>query len=121
MKPGVRGYDVDLAQRRWMEEAGSLPVKWGTGHPVGYWAHDIGPALTGGQRESLPPDAQKTLRPGQTFAFDGFFAWEEERPYGRGEKQISVEEIAVVTEEGGKYLISPQEDLFLITPEQKPL
>jgi len=115
MKPGVRGYDVDLAQRRWMEKTGSLPVKWGTGHPVGYWAHDIGPALTGAQRETPPPAALKTLRPGQTFAFDGFFAWEEKRPYGTGEKQISVEEIAVVEEDGARYLIPPQEDLILIS------
>ena len=114
MKPGVRGYDVDLAQRKWMQEAGSLSVKWGTGHPVGYWAHDIGPALTGGQREVPPPDSLRTLRPGQTFAFDGFFAWEEERPYGKGEKQISVEEMAVVTEDGARYLIPPQEELILI-------
>lgn len=114
MKPGVRGYDVDVAQRKWMVEAGSLPVKWGTGHPVGYWAHDIGPALTGGQRDTPPPDALKELRPGQTFAFDGFFAWEETRSYGTGERMISVEEMAVVTEEGAEYLIPPQENLILI-------
>jgi len=95
MKPGVRGYDVDKAQREWMTKVGSLPVKWGTGHPVGYFAHDIGPALTGAQRVEPPADALRVLRPGQTFAFDGFFAWEEERPYGKGEKLISVEEMAV--------------------------
>ncbi len=114
MKPGVRGYDVDRAQREWMDKNGSLPVKWGTGHPVGYWAHDIGPALSGGQRPEPPANALRQLRPGQLFAFDGFFAWEEERPYGKGEKCISVEEIGVVTEEGAEYLIPPQEDLILI-------
>lgn len=62
MKPGVRGYDVVLAQRRWMQKADSLPVKWGTGHPVGYFVHDIGPALTGGQREEPPPDALRLFR-----------------------------------------------------------
>lgn len=110
MKPGVRGYDVDRAQREWMQCTGSLPVKWGTGHPVGYFAHDIGPALTGGQREVPPPDALRVLRPGQTFAFDGFFAWAEEG----GEKLISVEEMAVVTEQGAEYLLPPQEELVLI-------
>ncbi len=114
MKPGVRGYDVDKAQREWMQQAGSGLVKWGTGHPVGYWAHDIGPALTGGQREVAPPDSLRVLRPGQTFAFDGFFAWEEERSYGKGEKLISVEEMAVVTADGAEYLIAPQEELILI-------
>jgi len=93
-----------------MKEAGSLSVKWGTGHPVGYWAHDIGPALTGGQREVPPPDSLHLLRPGQTFAFDGFFAWS----VVGGEKLISVEEVAVVTDDGARYLIPPQEDLILI-------
>jgi len=118
IKPGVRGLDVDLTQRGWMEKNGSLPVKWGTGHPVGYWAHDIGPALTGGQRENPPSSSLKTLRAGQTFAFDGFFAWEEERAYGKGERQISVEEMAVVTEKGARYLIPPQKELILI-PSKK--
>ncbi len=114
MKPGIKGYEVDLAQRQWMEKAGSLPVKWGTGHPVGYWAHDIGPALSGGQQKTPPPDALKHLRPGQTFAFDGFFAWKEERPYGKGERLLSVEEMAVITEDGARYLIPPQKELILI-------
>lgn len=114
MKPGARGYDVDVAQRDWMRETGSLPVKWGTGHPVGYWAHDIGPALTGGQRDVPPADSLRPLRPGQTFAFDGFFAWAVDGPEGKGEKLISVEEMAVVTADGAEYLIPPQEELILI-------
>lgn len=109
-----RGYDVDLAQRLWMEKSGSLPVKWGTGHSVGYWAHDIGPALSGAQHENPPPTSLKKLREGQTFAFDGFFAWHEKCSYGEGEKLISVEEMAVITAKGGKYLIPPQEELILI-------
>lgn len=79
LKPGVRGYDVDLVQRQWMKEQGSLPVIWGTGHPVGYWAHDLGPALSGGQSDQPPSgDAARLLRPGMVFAWDGFFSWEME-------------------------------------------
>ena len=114
MKPGACGYDVDQAQREWMKETGSLPVKWGTGHPVGYWAHDIGPALTGGQRDVPLADSLRTLRPGQTFAFDGFFAWAVDGPEGKGERLISVEEMAVITADGAEYLIAPQEELILI-------
>lgn len=115
MRPGVRGYDVDKAQREWMEQAGSLPVKWGTGHPVGYWAHDIGPSLSGAQRPEPPAgDTVRSLRPGQLFAFDGFFAWPVTTAEGSGERLISVEEIAVVTETGAEYLIPPQEELILI-------
>jgi Xaa-Pro aminopeptidase len=112
MKPGVRGYDVDAAQRGWMKEAGSEPVIWGTGHPVGYWAHDMGPALSGAQRPDPPSgSALRRLEPGQVFAFDGFFSWV--LPEG-GTKTLSVEEMAVVTEEGAEYLIPPQEELILI-------
>ena len=112
MKPGVTGYDVDAAQRAWMKQQGSEPVPWGTGHPVGYWAHDVGPALTGAQRTTPPSgDSLRKLEPGQTFAFDGFFAW----PIGNGEtKTISVEEMAVVTPGGAAYLIPPQEILIVI-------
>ncbi len=112
MKPGVRGYDVDKAQRDWMKAAGSEWVMWGTGHPVGYWAHDAGPSLSGGQWEREPSGNQvRRLQPGQTFAFDGFFSWT--LPEG-GTKTISVEEMAVVTDNGAEYLIPPQEDLVLI-------
>lgn len=114
IKPGVRGYDVDRVQREWMQKTGSLPVKWGTGHPVGYWAHDIGPYLTGGQYQEPPPEALRVLRPGQTFAYDGFFSWEIDYDGGKAEKLISVEEMVVVTEDGAEYLIPPQEDLILI-------
>jgi len=112
MKPGVRGYDVDAAQRAWMREAGSEHVMWGTGHPVGYWAHDLGPGLSGAQRPGPPRGTVlRLLEPGQVFAFDGFFSWK--LPEG-GTKTLSVEEMAVVTDDGAEYLIPPQEELILI-------
>ncbi|HEX9982332.1 MAG TPA: M24 family peptidase [Thermoanaerobaculia bacterium] len=112
MKPGVRGYDVDAAQRAWMQAQGSEPVPWSTGHPVGYWAHDMGPALGGAQRTTPPAgDALRLLEPGQTFAFDGFFAW---KLTGEETKTISVEEMAVVTATGAEYLMPPQEELILV-------
>ncbi|KFE68741.1 M24 family metallopeptidase [Hyalangium minutum] len=113
IKPGARGWDVDKAQRDWMREAGSEFVMWGTGHPVGYWAHDVGPALSGAQK-GLPAKgtSARIIRPGQVFAFDGFFAWK--LPTEGETKTISVEEMAVVTESGAEYLIPPQEELILI-------
>lgn len=114
MKPGATGYDVDRAQRAWMKEAGSLPMPWGTGHPVGYWAHDPGPGLSGAQSDRPPGErALRKLVPGQTFAFDGFFCWELD-PEAKTTKGISVEEMAVVTEKGAEYLNPPQEDLILV-------
>lgn len=113
MKPGVTGYDVDKAQRDFMNQQGSEYVMWSTGHPVGYVAHDVGPNLGGAQlKDTKPrPEALKPLKPGMVFAFDGFHTWK--LPQG-GEKTMSVEEMAVVTEGGAEYLISPQEELILI-------
>lgn len=111
MKPGVSGYEVDKVQREWLRANGSLPVMWSTGHPVGYVAHDAGPGLGGAQEGRTPAPFQlKTLRPGMTFAYDGFFAWR----IPEGTKTISVEEMVVITETGAEFLIPPQEELVLI-------
>lgn len=111
MKPGIKGIDVDRAQRDLMTKAGSEFVMWSTGHPVGYVAHDVGPNLGGSQSPTPRPAAQKELKEGMTFAFDGFHCWKQ--PDGTT-KTISVEEMAVVTESGAEYLITPQEELILV-------
>lgn len=111
MKPGVKGVQVDSAQRVLMNAAKSEFVMWSTGHPVGYVAHDIGPNLGGSQASHVRPASEKKLKEGMTFAFDGFHAWK--RKDGTI-KTISVEEIAVVTKDGARYLIPPQEELILI-------
>ncbi|MFD2203551.1 M24 family metallopeptidase [Shivajiella indica] len=113
MKPGILGYQVDKAQRDWMAERGSEPVMWSTGHPVGYVAHDIGPNLGGGllPDPNVRPAAVKPLKEGMLFAFDGFHAWK--LPEG-GTKTMSVEETAVVTKDGARYLMEPQDKLILI-------
>lgn len=111
MKPGVKGIDVDAAQRAIMDNNGSLPVMWSTGHPVGYVAHDTGPNLGGSKSPSLRPAAQRVLQEGMTFAFDGFYSWllDDGKP-----KTISVEEMVVIKPTGAEYLIPPQQDLILI-------
>ncbi len=111
MKPGVKGEDVDRAQRDLMDANGSLYVPWSTGHPVGYVAHDVGPNLGGARLPTPRPAAQKLLKAGMVFAFDGFHCWKQA---DGTEKTISVEEMAVVTESGANYLIAPQEELILV-------
>lgn len=111
MKPGVKGEDVDRAQRDLMDANGSLYVPWSTGHPVGYVAHDVGPNLGGARIPTPRPAAQKLLKKGMVFAFDGFHCWKQA---DGTEKTISVEEMAVVNENGATYLIPPQEDLILV-------
>ena len=111
MKPGVKGIDVDRAQRELMKQRNSEYVMWSTGHPVGYVAHDVGPNLGGSQSSHVRPAAQKELELGMTFAFDGFFSWKREDD---SFKTISVEEMVVIKEAGAEYLIEPQEELVLI-------
>ncbi|MDH3222892.1 MAG: aminopeptidase P family protein [Gemmatimonadota bacterium] len=112
MGPDATGWDVDRAQRQVLEETGSIPIIWSTGHPVGYWAHDVGPRLGGAAAGGQPSgDAARPLRVGQTFAFDGFYGW----PRDDGTtKTISVEEMVVITQEGAEWLVPPQEELVLI-------
>lgn len=111
MKPGVKGVDVDKAQRVVMEKAGSEYVMWSTGHPVGYVAHDVGPNLGGSQSSHVRPASEKLLKEGMTFAYDGFYAW---KLNAEEVKTISVEEMVVITADGAEYLIAPQEELILI-------
>ncbi|GAB5410486.1 MAG: M24 family metallopeptidase [Balneolaceae bacterium] len=111
MIPGVKGVEVDAAQREVMKANKSEYVMWSTGHPVGYVAHDTGPNLGGSQSPSIRPAAQKELKEGMVFAFDGFHAWKLENG---GTKTISVEEMVVITEDGAEYLIAPQEELVLV-------
>jgi Xaa-Pro dipeptidase len=109
MRPGVAGSVVDSAQRVVMQRNGSAFVPWGTGHSVGYWAHDVGPGLNRSTR--------RTLASGMTFAFDGFHAWTlpgGDGTWGNGSKTISVEEMVVITDSGAEYLVPPQERLILI-------
>ena len=112
MKPGATGAEVDRAQRVVMRQNGSISVMWSTGHPVGYWAHDSGPSLSGGKEGAEPRGRQlEPLRPGMTFAFDGFHSWQLT---DSTTKTISVEEMVVITETGAEWLTEPQEDLILI-------
>jgi Xaa-Pro dipeptidase len=109
MRPGVTGAQVDSAQRVVMNRAGSTDVPWGTGHSVGYWAHDAGPNLN--RRET------RALREGMTFAFDGFYAWAlpgGTTTWGQGTKTLSPEEMVVITGTGAEWLVPPQDSLILI-------
>ncbi len=111
MRPGVRGVDVDQAQRTVMEATGSRDIIWSTGHPVGYVAHDTGPNLGGAKATSVRPASERKLQENMTFAFDGFHSW----LLDSGEpKTISVEEMVFITPTGAEYLIPPQQDLVLI-------
>jgi Xaa-Pro aminopeptidase len=102
---------VDKAQRDILKARGSIPIIWGTGHPVGYWAHDLSPRLSGAVGGRPAQEAARKLVPGQTFAFDEFYGWLRE---DGTTKTISVEEMVVITEDGAEWMIPPPEEWVLV-------
>ncbi len=119
MTPGAKGNAVHKAQQYVMQQSGSLPVMWSTGHPVGYVAHDVGPNL------GVRPASDKLLDRHMTFAFDGFFSWYYSEDNtdtstllheGKNQKTktISVEDMVVIQEDGARFLTPPQTSLILI-------
>jgi Xaa-Pro dipeptidase len=115
MRPGVAGWEVDRVQVEWMESQGSLRHWAGTGHSVGYWAHDVGPSIGGYSKDGPPRGAgARTLEPGMVFAFDGNFVWAAEDAGQKGTRSITLEEMAAVTANGAEYLTPVQEELVLI-------
>jgi len=115
MRPGVAGWEIDRVQVEWMEEQGSLRHWAGTGHSVGYWAHDVGPSISGFSKDGRPRGAAaRILEPGMVFAFDGNFVWPAEDGGQKGTRSITLEEMAAVTAGGAAYLTPMQEELVLI-------
>ena len=115
MRPGVAGWEVDRVQIEWQRDRGSLRHWASTGHPVGYWAHDVGPSI-GGYDTGTPPQGNqlRELEPGMMFGYDGNAVWPAEDDGVSGTKSITIEEMGLVTENGGEYMSEPQEDLVLI-------
>ncbi len=115
MRPGAAGWEVDRVQVEWMASQGSLKHWAGTGHSVGYWAHDVGPSISGYTRDGPPRGAgARTLESGMVFAFDGNFVWAAEDAGQKGTRSITLEEMAAVTATGAEYLTPVQEQLVLI-------
>lgn len=116
MRPGVKGWEVEKVQIDWQRERGSLRHWASTGHPVGYWTHDVGPSL-GGYDTGTPPSGNqlRELEPGMMFGYDGNAVWPAEDDGVTGTKSITIEEMGLVTENGGEYMCAPQEELVLIS------
>ncbi|GGW88105.1 M24 family metallopeptidase [Alteromonas halophila] len=112
MKAGATGREVHQAQLAVMDDAGSLPVMWSTGHPVGYVAHDTGPNL------GVRATSERKLDTGMTFAFDGFYSWYYPGSDEQQTKTISVEEMVVIDEQGARFLTAPQQSLILIGSDE---
>jgi Xaa-Pro aminopeptidase len=113
LKPGVKGGEVDAAGRRVITEAGYDEFLHATGHPIGFYTHDLGPLLAPDWPERYGKLGAYAIERDQTFAIEPSLT--TELPWMMGERiGFGLEEDYVVTEKGSEPLGSPQETLILI-------
>lgn len=106
LKPGVTGFDIDKIARDYITSRGYKEYPHALGHQVGRSAHDGGPLLAPkwdryGQLPFTPLEA------GQVFTIEPRLYLEE---YG----VVTIEEMAVITENGAEWLSKPQTEIYLI-------
>ena len=111
MKPGVSGVEIDTIARDIMEAAGFEGPPHGTGHPIGFVVHDVGPLICPDWPERYGTTVFLEMEKDQTFAVEPIVY----APYeGVGEIHIGLEEDVVITRNGAEYLHKPQTSLILI-------
>lgn len=107
LKPGARGHEVDAASRATVEEWDFEEPGFAFGHHVGRVAHD-GAGVLGPLWERYGDAPNQVIEAGNVFAVE----MDLEVP-GKG-GLIGLEEEALVTEEGARYLSIPQRELRLL-------
>ena len=106
LKPGVEGWRLDAIARHHILAGGFDEFKHALGHQVGRSAHDgAGLLCPRWERYGQLPDLK--IEAGQVYTL-------EPRVHIAGHGVATVEEIAVVTPEGGRFLSSFQRELWLI-------
>jgi Xaa-Pro aminopeptidase len=108
IKPGARGFEVDAASRKSVEEWDYPEPGFAFGHGCGRVAHDGG-GLLGPRWPRYGDSPNFVIKPGHTFAVE----MDLEAPDGAG--IVGLEEEVVVTADGARYLSGgPQRELKLL-------
>jgi Xaa-Pro dipeptidase len=113
LKPGAKGTDVDTAARRVVTAAGFPEFLHATGHPIGFFTHDLGPGLAPDWPERYGKTGSYPIEKDQTFAVEPSLQTELPWMLG-GTTGFGLEEDYVVTETGSEPLGPLQERLILI-------
>jgi Xaa-Pro aminopeptidase len=113
LKPGVKGTAVDTAGRQVITGAGYLEFMHATGHPIGFYTHDLGPGLAPDWPDRYGKSGSYLIEKDQVFAIEP--SLETELPWMLGGSVgFGLEEDYVVTDTGAMPLGVPQETLILI-------
>ncbi len=107
LKPGVEGWTIDAVARDYITGAGYEEFPHGLGHQVGRKAHD-GSALLCPRWDRYKKSPFLKTEIGQIYTL-------EPRLTVPGHGIATIEEIVVVTEDGCRFLSTPQEELYLIS------
>ncbi len=109
MRPGVRGFEVDAIARATLEERGVEPYSHALGHQIGRTVHDGG--------TTLAPLSERYGQRGAGALVVGEVYTVEPVVHGLTDVSghpIGPEQDVVVTEEGARYLSTPQSELTLV-------
>jgi|GEM_PF-1175337 len=101
IRPGQQGWEADAVVRNWVLSEGFPDYDHSTGHAIGELAHNPG-ALLGLKGRGL---AGLRVQPNAVYSMEPRIAIENGG---------SIEEMVLVTENGGVPLCAPQETLFLV-------
>jgi Xaa-Pro aminopeptidase len=113
LKPGATGTAVDTAARKVITDADYEEYPHATGHPIGFFTHDLGPLLAPAWPDRYGKLGGYVVDRDQTYAIEP--ALEVELPWMMGGKVgFGLEEDYVVTDKGAEPLGTPQETLILI-------